>query len=115
MEPATVTFHVVSLLISLLAPLAVVAVAILVLRRRQSQGWLLIASGAGLQFLAAGAIPVINYMLTLTAARLGTEALARSASDTAAVGLMGSMVSALGVGLLIFGILRLTRTGGEGK
>jgi hypothetical protein len=107
MEPAAITFQVASLVIHLLVPLAVVAVAILVLRPRRLHGWMLVASGGGVLFLVAGGVPIINYVLTVTASRMGTEAIHRSLTVTAGVGLMGAVVHALGMACVVVGILRI--------
>jgi hypothetical protein len=109
MNPAAVAFHVVSYVISVLAPIALFVVALVVVRKGAREGWAWIATGAGIQFVTATAGPAANYAVTFWAGRQGVEALRDTMTLTAGIGLACTILSAIGLGLVILGIIRLAR------
>lgn len=109
MDSTTVALHVVSLVLSLLCPVALFVVAVAVVRPRRRTGWLLIACAAALELLVKASVPMASYIFSLVAGRTNVVSVERIASFNATVGLAGNLLWTVAVGLLILGIVRLAK------
>lgn len=103
MQPVATTFGITAQIIEIIAPVALFLAALFVVRPRRPKGYILIAVGAALMFAMRLVVPVAGYAIAASTTLDG------SATLGATVSVVGSVISLVGMLLVIGGIARLAR------